>query len=469
MSIYSSLYAGVSGLTALGNSMSVIGDNIANVNTTGFKGSRATFQDILNTTVTTGNGTTQVGQGTVLSDVSSAFSQAGFETTDSITDVAIDGEGFFVLSPENSEQKFYSRAGAFSVDANGKLINAAGHIVQGYKVHRDSTTNEVIREGTYGDIVLNETVKAPEATDKITLYANLNSSEQSKSEAALNEAAVATDGTWTEDSYSHSSTIKVYDSKGNDRDLTIYFDKTAVANQWELIVASPTDGAEGSPPLDVWAYGTIDFDSKGVISTVQLTSDGVSVSTDGYWQFPAFNTEAYTGTDATTGQEGISALSLKLDLGVTVNADGTIKDTAAVSTSQYASESVNMYQSATGYGRGEIQDMSIDKEGVINAVYSNGETLALYQICLARFNNNQGLEKLGGSVFRESNGSGPPAISPPNTNGLGELISSSLEQSTVDIAVEFVKMITTQRGYQANSKTILTTDQMIQTVVNLKR
>ena len=486
MSIYSSLYAGVSGLTALGNSMSVIGDNIANVNTTGFKGSRATFQDILNTTVTTGNGTTQVGQGTVLSDVSSAFSQAGFETTDSITDIAIDGEGFFVLSAENSDQQFFSRAGAFTVNEKYKLVNSAGLVVQGYKLddERDSETNNVVRLGTYDDILLNETIKPPAGTEMVTLLANLNSVESTKSNGNLVAAWNAQDTVATEDAaldgkiisesaYSHSATVKVYDVQGNSHDITIYFDKSTVANSWDFIVTTNPesdvtryDSAATPQATDVLtgllASGTLQFTNEGQISAI--TPGEVPFTINAETGYPEFN-----ATFLTDPTDGDVTSNISLNLGYKTSDGGTTWTSDALTTTQYASTSVNMFQAANGYARGELQDMRIDETGVINGIYSNGKTIPLYQICLARFNNNQGLEKLGGNIFRDSVNSGPPAINPPQTNGLGKLISSSLEQSTVDIAVEFVKMITTQRGYQANSKTILTTDQMIQTVVQLKR
>jgi flagellar hook protein FlgE len=475
MSIYSSLYAGVSGLTALGNSMSVIGDNIANVNTSGFKGSRATFQDILNTTVTTGNGTTQVGQGTVLSEVSSAFSQAGFETTDSITDIAIDGEGFFVLRPEGTTQQLFSRSGAFTINEVNALVNSAGMTVQGYQLDAESGA----RVGTYGDIILDSTIAPPIKTTEVKLLTNLDSTETKSASTlelsarwdATDTAAVADDDTKdgkiiAETDYSHSATIKVYDVQGNSHDVTVYFDKAfdGTANKWDFIVTTNPDedknkDATADATAGLLAAGNIQFDTDGKIQEIQIGPDAAAAITTEYPTFSA----------AFLVDEAGAAITMSMDLNFGAAFNGTSWVSETLATTQYASTSVNMFQSANGFARGEIQDMTIEKDGTIRGVYSNGKTIPLYQICMARFNNNQGLDKLGGSVFRETVESGPPAINPPQTNGLGQLISSSLEQSTVDIAVEFVKMITTQRGYQANSKTILTTDQMIQTVVNLKR
>jgi flagellar hook protein FlgE len=466
MSIYSSLYAGVSGLTALGNSMSVIGDNISNVNTTGFKGSRATFQDILNTTVTTGNGTTQVGQGTVLSDVSSAFAQAGFETTDSVTDLAIDGEGFFVLRPEGTTQQLFSRAGAFTINEVNALVNSSGMTVQGYELDPESGA----RVGTYGDIILDSTIAPPIKTTQVTLLSNLDSTEtKSASTLELNARWDATDADGdgkiiTETDYSHSATIKVYDVQGDSHDVTIYFDKAfdGLANKWDFIVTTdPTEDKlkEGDATQGLLSYGFIQFTNDGKIEDIQMGADGPA-TIEGSGEYLTFAANFFDATEANT-------MDVELNFGAKWNGTEWVSDTLA--TTQFASTSVNMFQSANGFARGEIQDMKIDEYGTISGVYSNGKTIPLYQIAMARFNNNQGLDKLGGNIFRETVNSGPPAVNPPQTNGLGKLISSSLEQSTVDIAVEFVKMITTQRGYQANSKTIQTTDQMIQTVVNLKR
>jgi len=475
MSIYSSLYSGVSGLTALGNSMSVLGDNIANVNTTGFKGSRTIFQDILNMTVTTGNGTAQVGQGTVLGDVSSTFSQSGFETTDSVTDLAIDGEGFFVLKTPGTTQKLYSRAGAFKVDGSQYLVNPAGLIVQGYKLDPDSGA----RVGTITDVQLNSTVAAPSKSSFVTVLANLNSKAVKKTEDAVplydrwdatdnvEDPAAGTDGKIiAESDYAHSSTVKVYDKQGNAHDITIYFDKDPASegnNTWEFIVTTnPAEdllaGTDIQTISGLLGGGTIEFTNDGKISTI--TAGTGLTAADATNEFLQFSVNFFD-------QDAANTQTIQLDFGASYNGTAWVSDTLA--TTQFASDSVNMFQAADGFARGELQTIKINQEGTINGVYSNGNTIPLYQLALAKFNSKRGLDKLGGSIYRETLASGPPAENPPTTNGLGKVISSTLEQSNVDIAMEFVKMITTQRGYQANSKTIQTVDQMIQTVVNLKR
>jgi flagellar hook protein FlgE len=463
MSIYSSLYSGVSGLTALGNAMSVIGDNIANVNTTGFKSSRATFEDVLNMTITTGNGTAQVGQGTMLSDVSSTFAQAGFETTDSVTDLAIEGEGFFVVNDGN--QNLYTRAGAFTIDSELQMVNSAGYIVQGRKL--DANTGAFL--GGVTDITIDQTTIAPSKTDTITIINNLDSREvQSAGALAWDATDADGDGNYiSENAYTHSSTVKVYDQQGNTHDVTIYFDKSAddgegANNTWNYIVTiNPDEDTVGDGATQgLLGTGTLTFDDEGKISSIQLEETDpeegdelLKVSVD------------FLGGEAT-------AMDIFLDFGAAWNANlgdagAWVSDT--LTTTQYSSSSVNMFQSTTGFARGELQDLRINTDGIITGLYSNGKNIPLYQLTLAKFNNLQGLEKIGGSLFRETTESGLPTLNEPQTNGLGKISSSALEQSNVDIATEFVKMITTQRGFQANSKTITTTDEMIQAVVNLKR
>ncbi|CAN2039391.1 Flagellar hook protein FlgE [Candidatus Magnetomoraceae bacterium gMMP-15] len=464
MSIYSSLYSGVSGLTALSNSMSVIGDNIANVNTTGFKSSKASFEDVLSMTVTTGNGTAQVGQGTNLTDVSSSFSQAGFETSDSVTDMAIDGDGFFIL--RNGTQNLYTRAGAFHVDSDLNLVSPGDLVVQGTQLDLDG--NSV---GSTTDIRLDQTTIAPSSTSKITTITNLNSDTVAKAAGNLSDSwdgEAATGIYIDEDQYSHSATVKVYDEKGEDHDITMYFSKSDAEgdNTWEFIVTcDPSEQQNGPGGADQGrlGVGNIVFNDNGSISSIEMTEGGTLEGTgsDSYW---TTSVDFLGGTD--------TSMDIDLDFGAAYNSALTegeqwVSDT--LTSTQYYSSSVNIFQATDGFPRGELQDLSIGTDGKIRGNYSNGESIPLYQLTLAKFSNVQGLEKFGGSLFRESTESGLPTENAPETNGLGKISSSALEQSNVDIAVEFVKMITTQRGFQANSKTIMTTDQMIQTVVNLKR
>jgi flagellar hook protein FlgE len=482
MSLSSSLFSGISGLDALGNAMTVIGDNIANVNTVGFKASRVTFQDVLSQTVATTAGTTQVGRGTSLADISSSFSQGSFESTDSTTDLGIGGEGFFVVrDPSAGENEFYTRAGEFQFDKDGNFANPAGYIVRGWAL--DSDTGE--DQGSITDITLTSFTSSPKPTDSITMIANLDSDGENNtagSDVSLSQAWDATAATPIgESAYEYQSTVKVYDSLGTTHDVTMYYDKADTALTYEFIVTcNPEEDGRGADPTadtgaGMLARGTITFSIDGIISDINLerfsdaggdwdiatagnwtalTEGTVGEMTDGYFTFqPNFTSGA--------------AMDIELDVGARWDGASWVPD--SLSTTQYASASTTVFQSANGYGAGDLQSVTVGTDGVITGQYSNGQVIPLYRVALAKFQNNQGLFKVGGNLFRSTRLSGDPTTSKPGTNGLGSISPNSLEQSNVDIATEFVKMITTQRGFQANSKIITTTDQMLSELINLKR
>ena len=469
MSLSSSLFSGISGLSTLGNSMTVIGDNIANVNTIGFKSSRVTFQDVLSQTVATTAGTAQVGRGTSLGDITSSFSQGSFESTDSATDLAIGGEGFFIVrDPGNTDNEFYTRAGEFRFDKDGNFTTPAGYIVRGWAL--DSAGSAT---GSIGDVALSSFTSSPSATQSATVITNLDSDENSNS--ATLETVWDGDnalGTYmASTAYEHQSTFKVYDSLGTTHDITVYFDADTTANTWEYIVTcDPTEDARATAAGNgqgMLARGTITFNTSGTATGMTMdTHDGrndlaagwtsVTPNSSGYAEFsPSF----ITGTPMTVA----------LNLGLRYNSTSTSWEPESLSTTQYSSSSTTVFQSADGYGAGALQSISVGTDGVITGQYSNGEVIPLYQVALANFQNEQGLYKEGGNLFRETRLSGDPVTGAPGSNGLGSISPNSLEQSNVDIATEFVKMITTQRGFQANSKIITVTDQMLAELIALKR
>jgi len=597
MSLSSSLFSGISGLSTLGNSMTVIGDNIANVNTVGFKSSRVTFQDVLSQTVATVAGTSQVGRGTSLADITSSFSQGSFETTESTTDLAIGGEGFFVVrDPNNLENQFYTRSGEFRFDKDGNFTSPAGYIVRGWTL--DATTGE--DTGSITDIVLQSFTSSPSKTSKVTLITNLDADATSKSTLASVWDGVEANNVYIgEAQYEYQSTLKVYDSLGSTHDITIYYDKGASADEYEFIVTSnPTEDSRQSmgflatdSGLGMLGKGTItfnqasgaieditfqkfigekggltktlDFDagatdpvatvygeysgtgtvartyqftatSTGVIGTDAITltqsndvnattatvtipatytagtilgssagildglefsfaAVGGNVQTGDIMEFDvaAGNADTLTDTDcwatmtttndlSTSGYFTFSpdfiggtatdtSLSVELDFGSTYNSASASWVNDSLSTTQYSSASTTVFQSSNGYGAGDLQSVTVGTDGALTGQYSNGQVIPLYRVALAKFQNNQALFKVGGNLFQETRLSGDPTTSRPGTNGLGSLSPNSLEQSNVDIANEFVKMITTQRGFQANSKIITVTDQMLAELINIKR
>ena len=479
MSLSSSLFSGISGLNALGNAMTVIGDNIANVNTVGFKGSRVTFQDVLSQSVATTAGTAQVGRGTSLADISSSFSQGSFESTDSSTDLAIGGAGFFVVrDPNNSNNEFYTRAGEFRFDKDGNFINPAGYIVRGWAL--DEVTGEDL--GTITDITMSSFTSSPSETDNLSMIMNLDSDATNNSTGSNTALSARWDGDSATGDYigaedfEYQTTLKVYDSLGSTHDLSIYFDpgETAADPVWEYIVTcNPSEDNRTITDADhtgLLARGTIEFNSSSGQVSGAANSITCSINNgDGTWT-------ALTNADATANGGyfaitpdfiGGSPMSLDLDFGTRYN--GSVWANDSLSTTQFASASTTIFQSANGYGAGDLQSITVATDGVITGQYSNGQVLPLYRVALANFQNEQGLYKIGSNLYRETRLSGDPITGKPGTNGLGSISPNSLEQSNIDLATEFVKMITTQRGFQANSKIITVTDQMLNELINLKR
>ena len=470
MSLSSALFSGISGLNTLGNSMTVIGDNIANVNTVGFKGSRVTFQDVLSQTVATTSGSAQVGRGTNMADISASFSQGSFESTDSTTDLAIGGEGFFIVrDPNNANNEFYTRAGEFRFDKDGNFTNPAGYICRGWALDADGNNT-----GSIGDITLSSFTSSPSATARMQFITNLDS-DSSSNTANLHEVWDGSATTYiASGNYDYQTTVKVYDSLGSTHDITIYYDPTSTANQWEYIVTcvpsedSRTTAAGAGQGL--LARGTLTFNTTGTVTSGTMsTFDGRAQLSDagGGWTAQSPTANGYLQLSATF----VSGLTqgIELDLGTRFNSTTSTWEPASLSTTQYSSASSTTFQSADGYGAGALQSISVGVDGGITGSYSNGEVIPLYRVALAKFQNEQKLYKEGGNLFRETRLSGAPITGAPGSNGLGSISPNSLEQSNVDIATEFVRMITTQRGFQANSKVITVTDAMLAELIALKR
>jgi flagellar hook protein FlgE len=473
MGLTSSLFSGVSGLSTLGNAMTVIGDNIANVNTIGFKSSRVIFQDILSQSVATQSGTSQVGRGTSLGDVTAEFNQGSFESTSSPTDLAIGGEGFFMMGqPDNTDHIYYSRAGSFTFDKDGNFTNPAGYVVKGWKLNRNDVTGDVEDVGTITDIKLESFTSPPEATDNVTLITNLDSGGTDNSTTGLTNAWDGTNEPPIADTaYQYQSTVKVYDSLGDTHDVTVYYDLDSTAptpRTYEFMVAgNPSEdlrtGASGTANAGLYGSGTLSFSEGGKLTGITFNSiDGSGASTAG--QVDA--THPYFSFDTDFLGTG-SAQSIDLNFGAKYNGTSWVSDSLA--STMYASASTTVFQASTGYGAGDLQSISVDTDGVMTGQYSNGQVTPLFRVALAKFQNQQGLFKEGGSLYRETRTSGPAITNKPGTSGLGSIASNSLEQSNVDISNEFVKMITTQRGFQANSKIVTTVDSMLGDTINMIR
>ncbi|TYP00204.1 flagellar hook protein FlgE [Geothermobacter ehrlichii] len=423
MGIASSLYSGVSGLTTNSHAMSVIGNNIANSNTIGFKTSRALFADLLSSSVSGSGGTSQIGRGSGLSVVDNIFSQGTFQNTELNSDLAIEGPGFFMVAdPVTSELRF-TRAGAFRFDADGYLVNPEGFKVQGYMLDMDGNTI-----GDLTDIKANTRSFSPaNATANITLNTNLNSNAPYVGPFDINDPA---------NTSNYAASIQIYDSLGQTHLLTTYFTKLDPATnplEWGWYTTVDSSEIGGTPgTLTIVGQGTMQFDNTG-----QLTAPVIGVTNPG----------ALTWTNAADQNQQIA-----IDF----------------QTTQFSSDSVVVAQEQDGFGTGTLVKLSIDNDGYVIGNFSNGQPRKLAQIALAKFSNPGGLTKEGANLFSTSDKSGPPIIGTVGS-GVGKIFTNSLEQSNVDLAQEFVKMITTQRGFQANSKIITTTDEMLNELINLKR
>lgn len=424
MSLFSAFYSGLSGLATNANALNVIGNNLSNLNTVGYKGSTATFRDIFSTTLggvaTQGNGNPiQFGLGVQINSVSQDFSQSSFQSTGNALDMAIQGAGFFVLRPTGGGQTF-SRAGNFTRDSNGYLVSASGANVMGW--NRDPVTGVVNTSTTIAPIQITAgTTASAFATQNIRLGVNLNSS-------SLQPAATP----------DLTSPIQVYDSQGNLQNLIVTYTHTG-SNTWSYTVTGPA----GATPTPI-ATGTLGFSASGTLATINGNPATFANN-------PTLNINWNNGTNP-------SAISFNI-----VNSDGSSNFT------QFSSPSSTSSSFQDGYGAGTLKDLSVDQNGVISGTFSNGQVIQLAQVALATFNNNNGLIQQGNNQWGQSLASGSPTIGLANNGGRGGVLGANLELSNVDVASEFTKLILSQRGYQANGKIVTTTDQLLQETLNLKQ
>jgi flagellar hook protein FlgE len=417
-----SFSAGLSGLNANGAYLSVIGNNLANINTVGFKSSSVTFQDLVSQTVGGSSvNPMQIGLGVTTGAISPVFSQGAIENTREATNVAIQGNGFFVV--RGSGGNSYTRAGNFTFDSAGKLVTPDGQYAQGY-TSINATTGAINTTGTIGDITVPPGVlRAPVATTSFRTQSNLDS----------NAAVGAT----------FTTAVQIYDSLGKPHVATILYTKTA-ASSWSYEVTVPSTEATGTAGTTA---GTIRLGPVGAI-----TFNGVGTMTA-----PAADVSL---AGPTTWSNGATVNAITWDL---YDANATPSLTGFQSASSTSSISQN------GSAPGQIDNITITADGTIMATFGAGQTVAVAQLALATFNNPKGLLKLGQSRFGESQAAGIANIGVAGGGGRGTLIGSALEGSNVDIAQEFTNMILAQRGYQANSKTITVSDELLVETLSLKR
>jgi len=422
MGLSSSLYTATSGLQSNAQAMTVTGNNIANSNTVGYKSSSTIFSDLLAENIASSSGNSQVGRGTQVQTVQTSFTQGGFEATGNSTDVAIEGDGFFTVSPASSDTMYYTRNGSFTFDADGYLVTADGYRVQGTPYNDDG---ELV-EGTIGDIQL-DLVAQVEAkqTENVTLQSNLDASAEEPG------AFDIADPTGTSN---YSTTIVIYDSLGTSHNATCYYTKTADLT-WEYNITVDSDDldaaqADAANDETLVCNGVLTFDDDGILIA---GAEGV--------------------TDALQWNNGA-------DAGQTL--------TYNFETTQFDSSSTVFAQDQDGYASGEVSDVSIESDGTVNVLYSNGEIIPAGILSLAAFANPDGLDQAGSSLYLATSESGTPTVGYPGES-LGSLVSQSLELSNVDLSTEFVDLITIQNGYSANSRVITTVDEMLQELLSMTR
>jgi flagellar hook protein FlgE len=437
MGLSSALYSGVSGMASTSNAMNVIGNNIANSNTVGYKASRTVFADLLSNQLSSTGGMTQVGTGVGLASVDSVFSQGTFENTESNTDLAIEGAGFFILSEGTTGTSLYSRDGSFHFDDTGQLVNAEGLNVQGYYLDENGAP-----KGDLTNIEVDTNSYSPaNPTSNVTLTTNLDA------QSVANPGGAAFDIDNPGDTSNWAASVQVYDSQGGTHLLTNYFRKTD-ANEWEYhTVVAGADVSNSTDEFLEVAHGNLSFDENGRLVNLGgedlYQGDGVT----------PIEPQPVATTDELRWANGSDpGLTLDFEFNMT----------------QYSSESVVVSQVQDGYGTGNLVELSIDEEGNVIGNYSSGEPRKLARIALSKFTNPAGLWQEGGNLFSATDASGVPTVGTVGS-GVGTLYTNSLEQSNVDLAQEFVNMITIQRAYQANSRIITTTDEMMNEMINLKR
>lgn len=414
-----SFQQGLSGLNASSKALDVVGNNVANSSTVGYKSSSGHFADVYAASLS-GSGASQVGIGTTLSSVFQQFTQGNITTTNNSLDVAINGGGFYKVTRDDVIA--YTRNGQFHADNQGFIVNDQDYRLMGYL----ATSTGVIVPSEPAEIQIDTSNIAPQATGAALggdaeMVLNLDSSADVPSVATFNFNNPL--------SYTFSTAQTVYDSLGVDHNITYYFVKTSTAGQWN--VHATLDGAN---PLSM---GNLNFDTSGQLTTAMPVG------------LPA--TWAVTTGAATPLGTGLPNWNIDFTGSTSFSGESTVN-------SQYQG----------GFAQGALSSISIGTDGIILGNYSNGQTKNLAQIVLTTFPNSNGLANLGNNLFQATSTSGEGLDGTPGAGSRGVLQSSAVEESNVDLTAELVNMITLQRNYQASAQSIKTQDQIMQTLVNLR-
>lgn len=426
MGILSSMYTGVSGLKAQGEALSVYGDNLANANTIGFKTSRPEFQDVVAKSLKGLLGGNQIGRGTRLAAVNPIFQQGSIVQTESATDLSISGDGFFVL--DGIDGRSFTRNGALHFDKEGALINADNYRVMGFQADDDGKITSKL-----GPIKVTRTVIDAKPTVEVDFQMNMDS----RVDKMLQFDPERPDKT------NHFATgVTVYDTAGSPHVLTMYFNRTE-DGVWNWTAMAKGEEVQGGEPNKMveQAAGKLTFDTDGRLKAQEMTKNDFNFA---------------------NGSQAGQQINIKFGKSKEEGGDG-------LSVTQYGTASEAYKTLADGYTAGTLAGLSFSEDGQLIANYTNGQNFAMAQVAIAKFENPEGLYKLGQNRFRESRLSGQGTVGAPQTGGRGRVDAKTIESSTTDIANEFINLMEAQRNFQANSRVIKVADDMMTEVLSLKR
>ncbi|MFG6205689.1 flagellar hook protein FlgE [Pseudomonas retamae] len=436
---------GLSGLYAANKQLDVTGNNIANVATAGFKSSRAEFEDVYSAT-RLGSGSKVIGNGVRLANVSQQFTQGDINNTGNVLDMGINGSGFFTMN--NSGSVSYTRAGTFKVDNAGYITNTDyTSRLQGYGVD----ANGKIINGVLTDLKIDTSNLAPKSTSAVTSSINLNSTatviDDTVPAGKFDPANTAT--------YTKSFSTPIYDSQGNQHTMDQYMVKTG-ANTWKvytLVDGRNPDATGSDPKVTAPVASTLSFDATGKltqVSTPNPAGGAPIISSDlklTGWVPGTVTNGTFTPNGAAANPAGVTISMAK--------------------TTQYNADTSRTIPTQDGYATGQITNLTIDGTGTLFANFSNNQSKAIGQVALASFTNEQGLQAIGGTSWKETFASGIPGYDAPETGTLGSVVSNSLEESNVNLTNELVDLIKGQSNYQANAKTISTQSTIMQTIIQM--
>ncbi|MGR9051432.1 MAG: flagellar hook protein FlgE [Gammaproteobacteria bacterium] len=436
---------GLSGLKAASVDLQTTGNNIANVNTVGFKRSRTEFADIYASSLG-GVAKTQPGSGVKVTEVAQQFSQGNIDATENSLDLAISGNGFFTLADniDAPAPTFFTRNGAFQLDKDGNVVNDNGQFLMAFAPN-GKTAADGFSQGVFGPLTIDTSQGLPQATENVNTAVNLDSGQ----DIPLTAPFDPTDPT----SYNNTTSVTVFDSQGNDHVVSTYYVKSATPNEWDLYVFIDDFGVSSAVPPAVSAI------NDGGTGTPNLPGTAIPVT------FTQSGLLDFVGTAGNTAVD-FSAIDLSV-IDPNINVDPLTFDIDLLGSTQFNTPfSVNDL-TQDGLPTGNLTGIDVSDEGIVFARFSNGGSKVLGQVALARFPNNQGLAKLGDTMWAESSESGQPIFGAAGSNNFGVMQSAALESSNVNLSDQLVRLIIAQQAYQANAQTISTENTITQTILNI--